>query len=70
MILNEPEMFAQWKKDIVTMSSRIIEMRDILYDLLQNKLKTPAPAGRKDWGHITSQIVSVRWDAKLWGPCG
>lgn len=39
------------------MSSRIIEMRDRLYKLLNDELKTPAPAGRSDWGHITSQIV-------------
>lgn len=39
------------------MSSRIIEMREQLYNKLQ-ELKTPAPAGRSDWGHIKSQIVS------------
>jgi len=56
MILTQPELFADWKKDITTMSSRIIEMRDILFDLLNNKYKTPAPAERKDWGHVKSQI--------------
>jgi aspartate/tyrosine/aromatic aminotransferase len=60
MILTQPELFADWKKDITTMSSRIIEMRDILFDLLNNKYKTPAPAERKDWGHVKSQIVSAR----------
>jgi aspartate aminotransferase len=58
MILTDDELFASWKKDITTMSSRIIEMRDALFDLLNNKLKTPPPPGRKDWSHITEQIVS------------
>ena len=40
------------------MSSRIIEMRDRLFNKLQ-ELKTPAPAGRSDWGHIKSQIVCI-----------
>lgn len=59
MILTDPELFDSWKKDITTMSGRIIEMRDALFDLLNDKFKTPAPPGRKDWGHIKEQIVSV-----------
>ncbi|KAI5452439.1 Aspartate aminotransferase, cytoplasmic [Naganishia albida] len=55
LILTEPELFSEWKRDIVTMSSRIIEMRERLYKKL-TELRTPAPAGRSDWGHITSQI--------------
>ncbi|KAJ9099812.1 hypothetical protein QFC21_003811 [Naganishia friedmannii] len=55
LILTDPELFSEWKRDIKTMSSRIIEMRDQLYNKLQ-ELKTPAPAGRSDWGHIKSQI--------------
>lgn len=58
MILTDPELFASWKNDITTMSGRIIEMRDALFELLNDKLKTPAPAGRKDWSHIKEQIVS------------
>ena len=58
LILTKPELFAEWKRDITTMSSRIIEMRDRLFNKLQ-ELKTPAPAGRSDWGHIKSQIVRI-----------
>ena len=57
MILTEDELFESWKQDITTMSSRIIEMRDALFELLNDKLKTPAPSGRKDWSHIKEQIV-------------
>jgi aspartate/tyrosine/aromatic aminotransferase len=64
MILTDPELFDSWKKDITTMSGRIIEMRDALFDLLNDKFKTPAPPGRKDWGHIKEQIVSVVMMAK------
>jgi aspartate aminotransferase len=59
MILTNPELFDSWKNDITTMSGRIIEMRDALFDLLNDKLKTPPPPGRKDWGHIKEQIVSI-----------
>lgn len=37
------------------MSGRIIQMRAKLFDLLTNKLKTPA-VGPNGWEHITSQI--------------
>lgn len=57
MILTEPSLFSAWNDDIKTMSYRIIEMRKELYKLLQEDLKTPAPAGRGDWGHIKEQIV-------------
>lgn len=56
MILTEPELFAAWKKDVQTMSGRIIRMRELLFDALETKYKTPAPAGRKDWNHIKEQI--------------
>lgn len=56
MILTEPSLFSAWNDDIKTMSYRIIEMRKELYKLLQEDLKTPAPAGRQDWGHIKEQI--------------
>ena len=56
MILTNPELFDSWKNDITTMSGRIIEMRDALFDLLNDKFKTPPPPGRKDWGHIKEQI--------------
>lgn len=51
MLLNDREMFEEWKRDVKTMSGRIIEMREVLYDHLTNKLKTPG-----DWKHITNQI--------------
>lgn len=51
MLLNDQQMFKEWIRDVQTMSGRIIEMRDALYDQLVNKLKTPG-----DWKHITSQI--------------
>ena len=44
-------MFDEWVRDVKTMAGRIIEMREVLYDQLANKLKTPG-----DWGHITKQI--------------
>jgi aspartate/tyrosine/aromatic aminotransferase len=58
MILTNPELFEDWKRDIKTMSGRIIEMRQVLFDLLDKKYKTPPPGERKDWSHIKSQIVS------------
>lgn len=51
MLLNDKDMFQEWIRDVKTMSGRIIEMREALYDQLVNKLKTPG-----DWKHITSQI--------------
>lgn len=51
MLLNEPDMFQEWLRDVKTMSHRIIEMREQLYDQLTNKLQTPG-----DWKHITNQI--------------
>ena len=44
-------MFESWKRDVETMSGRIIEMREVLYNKLTNELKTPG-----DWKHITRQI--------------
>lgn len=53
-LLNEPELWAQWQKDVKEMAERIIDMRKSLYDLLTNKFKTPAPGG--SWDHIIKQI--------------
>ncbi|KAK4051899.1 Aspartate aminotransferase, cytoplasmic [Microbotryomycetes sp. JL201] len=55
LILNDPKLFAEWKRDIETMAQRIIQMRKSLYDLLTNKYKTSAP-GPNGWKHITDQI--------------
>ncbi|GJE95197.1 aspartate aminotransferase [Phanerochaete sordida] len=51
LILNNPELFEEWKRDIKTMASRIIEMRKELYRLLTEELKTPG-----SWDHIITQI--------------
>ncbi|KAF4761378.1 hypothetical protein HAV15_005727 [Penicillium sp. str.  len=48
-VLEDEEFYAQWRKDLVTMSSRIAEMRWQLYQGL-TKLCTPG-----DWKRITEQ---------------
>lgn len=50
LILNDPNLFAQWEGDLRTMSGRIIEMRKGLRERLEAK-GTPGT-----WDHITSQI--------------
>jgi len=51
LILNNPELFEEWRRDIKTMAGRIIEMRKELYRLLTEELKTPG-----NWDHIVTQI--------------
>lgn len=51
LILNDEALFAEWKRDIVTMAERIISMRKELFRLLTEELKTPG-----SWNHITDQI--------------
>ncbi|XP_022086536.1 aspartate aminotransferase, cytoplasmic-like [Acanthaster planci] len=48
--LNNPVYFAKWKEHIKTMSGRIFEMRQALYQRLQS-LGTPGK-----WSHIVDQI--------------
>lgn len=55
LILNEPELFAEWKRDIETMAGRIIDMRKELYRLLTEVYKTPG-----NWDHILNQIGMFR----------
>jgi aspartate aminotransferase len=55
LILNSPELFEDWNRDIKTMAHRIIAMREELYRLLTEELKTPG-----DWEHITKQIGMFR----------
>jgi aspartate aminotransferase len=55
LILNNPELFEEWKVDIRTMAGRIIEMRKELYRLLTEELKTPG-----NWEHIINQIGMFR----------
>ncbi|TFK29837.1 aspartate aminotransferase [Coprinopsis marcescibilis] len=51
LILNDPELFAEWKRDVATMSGRIIDMRNELYRQLTEVYKTPG-----NWDHIVNQI--------------
>jgi len=51
LILNNRELFEEWKVDIRMMAGRIIEMRKELYRLLTEELKTPG-----NWQHIINQI--------------
>jgi len=51
LILNNPELFEEWKADIKTMTGRIIAMRRELHRLLTEELKTPG-----NWDHIINQI--------------
>ena len=55
LILNTPELFEEWKEDIKTMAGRIIKMREELYRLLTEELKTPGT-----WNHIVDQIGMFR----------
>ena len=55
LILNDHELFEQWKVDIKTMADRIIDMRKELYKLLTEELKTPGT-----WNHIIDQIGMFR----------
>jgi len=50
-ILSTPELYSQWEGEVKGMADRIISMRDSLYNMLTNDLKTPG-----EWGHIKSQI--------------
>ncbi|MBQ5154068.1 aminotransferase class I/II-fold pyridoxal phosphate-dependent enzyme, partial [Macrococcus caseolyticus] len=49
-ILNTPELFDQWKREVKIMADRIIEMRHALRSRLE-ALRTPGK-----WSHITDQI--------------
>jgi len=51
LILNNPELFEEWRRDIKTMAHRIIDTRLELYDLLTKEYKTPG-----NWDHIINQI--------------
>ncbi|KAI0692389.1 aspartate aminotransferase [Cytidiella melzeri] len=51
LILNDAELFADWKRDIRTMANRIIDMRNELFKLLTEEFKTPG-----NWDHIVNQI--------------
>lgn len=53
-ILSSPELYSQWEGEVKGMASRIISMRQKLYDTLV-ALNTPG-----EWGHIKSQIGMFR----------
>lgn len=50
LILSTPDLYDLWLKDLVTMSSRVKQMRQALYEALIN-LKTPG-----QWKHVVDQI--------------
>jgi aspartate aminotransferase len=50
-ILGNEALYKEWEGEVEHMAGRIISMRDKLYGLLSNDLKTPG-----EWGHIKSQI--------------
>eukprot|EP00388_Colpodella_angusta_P002593 GDKJ01009068.1.p1 GENE.GDKJ01009068.1~~GDKJ01009068.1.p1 ORF type:complete len:403 (+),score=92.99 GDKJ01009068.1:168-1211(+) len=52
IILNSPELMALWRKEMVTMSSRIAEIRKLLVQKLEARLGCSPGT----WGHITQQI--------------
>jgi len=56
LILNDGALFDEWKRDIQTMSGRIIAMRHELHRLLTEELKTPG-----NWDHIINQIGMFRY---------
>ena len=49
-VLNDPTLFSQWQQDLITMSSRIMQMRQALRAELE-RLGTPGT-----WSHVTDQI--------------
>ncbi|GAA5858425.1 hypothetical protein JCM8547_007305 [Rhodosporidiobolus lusitaniae] len=55
LILNDPQLYSEWREDIKTMAHRIIAMREQLHKLLVEELKTPAP-GPNGWEHVVNQI--------------
>ena len=54
-ILNNPELNQQWLKEVKGMADRIISMRALLKENLED-LGT-----KHDWSHITSQVINFLW---------
>ncbi|KAE8146964.1 putative aspartate transaminase [Aspergillus avenaceus] len=50
IVLNDPQLFSEWEKDLLTMSGRIKKMRKCLKEEL-DRLHTPGT-----WDHIVNQI--------------
>jgi len=53
LILNDAELFEEWKRDIKTMAHRIIDMRKGLHAKL---IEQGAKSRTGNWDHIVSQI--------------
>jgi len=50
-ILSDPALYSQWEGEVKGMADRIIGLRDSVFNLLTDDLKTPG-----EWGHIKRQI--------------
>ncbi|KAH8920082.1 PLP-dependent transferase [Atractiella rhizophila] len=55
-ILNDPQLFEEWKRDVKEMADRIIWTRETLYNLLTQKYQTPPLGDSGNWEHIRRQI--------------
>lgn len=55
LIMNDAQLFEEWRRDIKTMAERIISMRKELFRLLTEEYKTPG-----NWDHIVKQIGMFR----------
>ncbi|KAE8216226.1 hypothetical protein CF327_g573 [Tilletia walkeri] len=51
LILNDVTLWNQWRVDVKAMAWRIIDMRQRLFEILTNELKTPG-----NWSHVVKQI--------------
>lgn len=50
IILNDEQLTAEWRREVKSMADRIIKMRELLVQNLQDL------GSKKDWSHITKQI--------------
>ncbi|CDK24733.1 unnamed protein product [Kuraishia capsulata CBS 1993] len=50
IVLSNPEIYAQWLKDVKVMNDRLVDMRALLYDKLKNTYKNPL-----NWEHLLQQ---------------
>ncbi|ODQ65671.1 PLP-dependent transferase [Nadsonia fulvescens var. elongata DSM 6958] len=62
-ILADPELYQQWRNDLITMSARIKEMRTTLKSHLES-LKTPGT-----WDHLVDQIGMFAYTGLTPGQC-
>ena len=52
-ILNDPKLYTQWLEEVKDMADRIIRMRALLKENLENF------GSKHDWSHITSQVCRL-----------